>query len=121
QDVIFGYGPGGVPAKIVGIVRNYHQRSLKEDYDPMLYCYPAHDNWSYFSVRMSTEHLSQTLATISEAYKAIFPGILVIISFSTNISTGNTRAISVSARSSVCSPSWRSLSPVSDCWVCRAL
>jgi len=74
QDVVFGYGPGGVPAKIVGVVRNYHQRSLKEDYDPMLYCYPAHDNWSYFSVRMSTEHLSQTLATISEAYKAIFPG-----------------------------------------------
>lgn len=40
----------------------------------MLYCYPAHDNWSYFSVRMSTEHLSQTLASISEAYKTIFPG-----------------------------------------------
>lgn len=74
QDVVFGYGPGPVQAKIVGIVRNYHQRSLKESYDPMIYCYPHNDEWAYFSIRVSTEHLSKTLATISDTYKSIFPG-----------------------------------------------
>ena len=74
QDIIFNYGAGEIPARIVGIVRNYHQRSLKEAYDPMLYCYPSYNNWSYFSVRVSTEHLPQTLAAISQTYKGIFPG-----------------------------------------------
>ena len=74
QDIVFGYGPGPIPAKIVGVVRNYHQRSLKEAYDPMLYMYPSYDAWRYFSVRVSTGHLQQTLASISQAYKSVFPG-----------------------------------------------
>lgn len=74
QDIVFGYGPGPIPARIVGVVRNYHQRSLKEGYDPMLYCYPSYDNWRYFSVRVSTGHLQQTLAAISQAYRSVFPG-----------------------------------------------
>ena len=74
QDIVFSYGIGEIPARIVGIVRNYHQRSLKEAYDPMLYCYPSYDNWSYFSLRVSTDHLSKTLASVSETYKEIFPG-----------------------------------------------
>ena len=74
QDIVFSYGPGEISAKIVGVVRNYHQRSLKEAYDPMLYCYPSYDNWSYFSIRVSPDHLPQTLASISQAYTAIFPG-----------------------------------------------
>ena len=74
QDIVFSYGPGEIPARIVGVVRNYHQRSLKEAYDPMLYFFPSVDNWSYFSVRVSTDHLPQTLASISEAYKTVFPG-----------------------------------------------
>jgi putative ABC transport system permease protein len=74
KDIVFGYGAGGIPAKIVGIVRNYHQRSLKEGYDPMLYCYPSYDHWVYFSIRVSPDHLPQTLATITQAYKELFPG-----------------------------------------------
>ena len=74
QDVIFGAGPGEIQAKIVGVVRDYHQRSLKEDYDPMIYCYPAHDNWRYFSVRVNADHLSQTLAGLEHSYKDVFSG-----------------------------------------------
>jgi len=74
QDVVFGYGPGPITARIVGVVRNYHQRSLKETYDPMLFLYPAYEDWSYFSVRLSTGDLPRTLASISQAYKDFFPG-----------------------------------------------
>jgi putative ABC transport system permease protein len=74
QPIVFAYGPGEIRGEIVGVVKNYHQRSLKEAYDPMLYCYPAYDNWRYFSIQATANHLPQTLATIAEAYKTIFPG-----------------------------------------------
>ena len=74
QDIIFSYGPGELSGQIVGVVRNYHQRSLKEGYDPMLYWYPAYDNWRYFSVQLKADHLQQTLAGIERAYKNVFAG-----------------------------------------------
>jgi putative ABC transport system permease protein len=74
QDIIFSYGPGELSGQIVGVVRNYHQRSLKDAYDPMLYWYPAYDNWRYFSVQVKADHLPQTLARIEHAYKDVFAG-----------------------------------------------
>ena len=40
----------------------------------MLYCYPSYDRWGYFSIKVSPEHLQRTLASITQAYKDIFPG-----------------------------------------------
>jgi putative ABC transport system permease protein len=74
QDIIFSYGPGELSGQIVGVVHNYHQRSLKEGYDPMMYLYPAYDNWRYFSVQVKADHLPQTLARIEHAYKDVFAG-----------------------------------------------
>jgi len=74
QDIIFSYGPGELSGQIVGVVRNYHQRSLKEGYDPMLYWYPSYDNWRYFSIQVKADHLQQTLAGIESAYKNVFAG-----------------------------------------------
>jgi putative ABC transport system permease protein len=74
QDIIFSYGPGELSGQIVGVVKNYHQRSLKEGYDPMLYLYPAYANWRYFSVQVKADHLPQTLAGIERAYKDVFAG-----------------------------------------------
>ncbi len=41
-------------AEIIGVVKNYHQLSLRENYDPIVYYYPVFDNWKYFS--LATEH-----------------------------------------------------------------
>lgn len=74
QDIIFSYGPGELAGQIVGVVRNYHQRSLKEGYDPMLYWYPAFGSWRYFSIQVKAGHLQQTLAGIERVYKNVFAG-----------------------------------------------
>jgi len=74
KDIIFSYGSGELSGQIVGVVRNYHQRSLKEAYDPMLYWYPAYNDWRYFSVKVKAGHLGQTLAGIGTVYKNLFPG-----------------------------------------------
>ena len=72
QEVVFGGGSGEIPAEIIGIVKNYHQRSLKEDYDPILYYSSPSLESRYFSVNMNTDHLNKSLTAIEEAYKGAF-------------------------------------------------
>lgn len=72
--IVFNCGPGEVKGEIIGVMRNYHQRSLKEDYDPLLYFYPSNNNWRYFSININTSHLPQNLASIQELYKTVFSG-----------------------------------------------
>jgi putative ABC transport system permease protein len=58
----------------LGVVRNYHQRSLREGYDPVIYLYPSFNPWSYFSVHVDALHLQQNLGAIEGAYKNVFAG-----------------------------------------------
>ena len=80
KSVIFHYGrePNQHIAEIIGVVANYHQRSLKEKYDPILYYFPSYNtfftNWDYFSFNISTQDWSRTISQLEEKYKMIFPG-----------------------------------------------
>jgi putative ABC transport system permease protein len=74
QNIIFGYGPGEVNGEIIGVLKNYHQRSLKEAYDPILYVYPSSNNWTYFSINVKTDHLQQNMSSIQDLYKGVFSG-----------------------------------------------
>ncbi len=80
KSVIFHYGPmpNEHKAEIIGVVANYHQRSLKEDYDPILYYFPSYNtfytNWDYFSFNISTKDWSRTISQIEEKYTMVFPG-----------------------------------------------
>ncbi len=74
QNIVFSYGPGEIKGEIIGVLRNYHQRSLKEAYDPILYYYPSYNKWSYFSINVNTHHLPQNLASIKDLYKSVFSG-----------------------------------------------
>jgi len=74
QPVIFGLGPGEIKAEIVGVVKDYHQRSLREKYDPIIYLYPSGNYWSYLSIHINTANLEKNLASIGSSYKTIFSG-----------------------------------------------
>lgn len=74
QPVIFSYGDGEIKAEIVGVVKDYHQRSLREMYDPILYLYPSGNYWSYLSIHINTANIEKNLASISSLYKSIFSG-----------------------------------------------
>jgi putative ABC transport system permease protein len=56
------------------VVKNYHQRSLKEGFDPILYYYPSFNYWKYFSVRVNTNNLPQNMTSVERLYKNIFTG-----------------------------------------------
>jgi len=73
QNIIIPYGLE-IHAEIIGVLSNYHQRSLRETYDPMVYLYPDQTNWSYLSVHLRAGNIPNGLSAIEGSYKSIFPG-----------------------------------------------
>jgi len=57
---------------IIGVVENYHQQSLHDAYDALIFrCIP--DVRGNVSIKINTANLPQTLATLKNNWKAFFP------------------------------------------------
>ncbi|MEJ1238425.1 FtsX-like permease family protein [Chryseolinea sp. T2] len=67
---VFG---GEYTGEVIGVVKNYHQESLHNDYAPILYYYPENEAWKYFSIRMNTADARQTVKVIESLYTKTFP------------------------------------------------
>ncbi|HEY0652950.1 MAG TPA: ABC transporter permease [Chryseosolibacter sp.] len=63
---------GGDTLEIVGVVDNYHQEGLKQDFRPTAFRL-VQDARSYFCIKMQTDKLGQTMAFLKEHYATIFP------------------------------------------------
>lgn len=74
QEVLFTSWFGDITCEIIGVVKNYHQRSLKEQYGSTLFYYNSVSPWNYFSIRMNTKDVAKNLAYIEAQYNRIFPG-----------------------------------------------
>lgn len=58
---------------VVGVVNDYHQVSLKKALDPTLfYCGPY--GGEFYSMRIRTDRLPETLAAVQQAWQKAFPG-----------------------------------------------
>jgi putative ABC transport system permease protein len=57
---------------VVGVVENYHQEGLKQDFRPTAFLLRQNAR-SYFCIKLNTQHLPQTLAFLKEQYASIFP------------------------------------------------
>jgi putative ABC transport system permease protein len=59
--------------RIVGVLKNYHQESLKKAYEPLIFRYEASPGGLY-SIKFNTANIKQSLFHFEEAWKTIFPG-----------------------------------------------
>lgn len=58
---------------IVGVVDNFHQQSLRDAYEPIIFrCIP--DVRGYVSVKISTTNLPKTITDLKKTWSAFFPG-----------------------------------------------
>ena len=58
---------------IVGVVDNFHQQSLRDSYDAIIFrCIP--DIRGYVSVKVSSNNITQTIADLKKTWAAFFPG-----------------------------------------------
>lgn len=58
---------------IIGVVRNYHQESLKKAYDPLLFRYNPSPG-GYYSIKFNTGQVRESLTLFEDQWKAVFPG-----------------------------------------------
>lgn len=56
---------------IIGVLKNFHQRSPKEDHLPMVFYHGQHAE--YFSVRVESANIAETIAKVKATWKDVFP------------------------------------------------
>jgi putative ABC transport system permease protein len=59
--------------RIVGVLKNYHQESLKKAYEPLVFRYGAAPG-GYYSVKFNASNVKESLAEFEEIWKSLFPG-----------------------------------------------
>ena len=70
NDDIFFWGD---TFRIVGVLKNYHQESLKKAYEPLVFRYNSAPGGSY-SIKFNTANVKESLVKFEEEWKALFPG-----------------------------------------------
>jgi putative ABC transport system permease protein len=65
---------GNIECQVMGVVKNYHQQSMKDNFGPILYYYNDQSSWGYFSINLHTKELPKQLARIEQVYHQLFPG-----------------------------------------------
>lgn len=64
---------GGSLWTVIGVIDNYHQKSLRFELEPTLLL-PAYSSYSTISVKVNSKDLSATIAGIRKAFDTFFPG-----------------------------------------------
>ncbi len=61
---------------IIGVIEDYHQQSLKNEFEPHLYRFmpTGRDVRGHFVIKLSSQNTSQTIAFIQQKYDDFFPG-----------------------------------------------
>lgn len=61
---------------VIGVFKDYHQQSLKVDYEPQIYrLLPAgYGPFGMYAVSVNTQNVTQTLESIGTEYASFFPG-----------------------------------------------
>jgi putative ABC transport system permease protein len=71
---VSGGNSDDIIGEVVGVLKNYHQRSLRDPYEPILYYYNEFNRWGYFSLNLRSNDLHRNLAYIKKVYNQFFPG-----------------------------------------------
>jgi putative ABC transport system permease protein len=59
--------------RIVGVLKNYHQESLKKSFEPLVFRYnPAPRG--YYSIKFNTADIQQSISKFEDHWKELFPG-----------------------------------------------
>jgi putative ABC transport system permease protein len=63
----------GAKLIVAGVVNDYHQVSLRKTLEPTVFLCDAYDG-EYYSIRLHTNNLPQTLAYVQKSWATAFPG-----------------------------------------------
>ncbi len=63
----------GDTLKIVGVVKDYHQESLKKAFEPLIFRYFEAPN-GYYSIKFNTTNAKSSISKFESEWKSVFPG-----------------------------------------------
>ncbi|MDH7463103.1 ABC transporter permease [Chitinophagaceae bacterium 26-R-25] len=63
----------GSTCKIVGVMNDYHQQSLRYNYDPVIYYPNRHLDMANFSLKLKTNNIEQVMERAKQTWSAAFP------------------------------------------------
>jgi len=58
--------------EVVGVIQNFHQTSLKDDYTPVVFRLSDPNSATDYLLRVNTHNMPQTIAQIEKTYKSVF-------------------------------------------------
>ncbi len=58
---------------VVGVLQDYHQESMRYDFDPTVFYYNT-GQWRYYSLKVNTSDMPGLLAMVEQKWKDFFPG-----------------------------------------------
>ncbi len=59
--------------KIIGVVKDYHQESLRSNFEPLIFRLIPNAQ-AFYSVKITTNDINTTIGSIENEFKALFPG-----------------------------------------------
>ena len=59
--------------EITGVVQNFHQTSLKDDYSPIVFRSSDPNSNAQYELKLSTANMAQTIAQVQKTFKAVYP------------------------------------------------
>lgn len=74
SQITFTTRQGGPPSTIIGVIQNYYQQSPKETQIPMIF--PYSEKAYYFSIKLKTDNVTESVAEIKNVWDQIFPQTL---------------------------------------------
>ncbi|HLG38171.1 MAG TPA: FtsX-like permease family protein, partial [Chitinophagaceae bacterium] len=64
---------GGFHCKVIGVVKDYHQESLQNSFDPIVFYLEEERNFGNFSLKLSTTDLPAVMNFVKRKWSAHFP------------------------------------------------
>ena len=77
QQKIFYGGLGQQIKETIGVIKNYHHKSLKDSMQPVIFSITAGDpngRNKYFSIKTGNRNIDQTISLIRNKWGQVFPG-----------------------------------------------
>ncbi len=82
QEIMVDMGnPWAHERRIIGVVADFHMRSLHHPIEPMIIRHWFRDNLPFYAIRIDTDDLQGTVSRIEENWKQLMPDVPMVYSF----------------------------------------
>lgn len=82
QEIMVDMGnPWAHERRIIGVVADFHMRSLHHPIEPMIIRHWFRDNLPFYAIRIDTDDLNGTVSRIEETWKQLMPDVPMVYTF----------------------------------------